>query len=255
MMTPADHVRVICMIGLGLLIKPVMAEAQAINSFVPTTFTGSGGGHIGTTNECVTIETGNADSGCGRYVLNIMSGASMLGRAIEAHAIKRAGSAVNNTWALELGVHSQVAGNGATLNNGIYLASSHSGWLPSGVRNDTAILITGEDGWTNALAFYDTDGTTKLFRVDQYGSAFWGGLNPMLNFSAATGTPLMRSNTAGFTWQKHDGSANIAYLSDAGDFSANTLRMTSLPARQTGDKYVTVDASGNLHVSAIGPAS
>jgi hypothetical protein len=93
-------------------------------------------------------------------------------RAIEGQAL--VDSSIPNdvnrvTWAMELGLHSQLAGNGIDKNVGIYLASSHQGWLPTGVRNDTGILITGEDGWVNFIRCLDPVGTL-LFNVDQTGT-------------------------------------------------------------------------------------
>jgi hypothetical protein len=94
-------------------------------------------------------------------------------RAIEGHTLVDSSipnDVTRTSWIMELGLHSQLAGDGATKNSGIYIASSHTGWLPTGVRNDTALLITGEDGWTSAIRYYDTNGTSLLFQVDQTGT-------------------------------------------------------------------------------------
>ena len=37
--------------------------------------------------------------------------------------------------------------------------------------------------------------------------------------------------------------------------SAGVVRITNVPAFAAGDKYLVIDASGNIHVSALGPAS
>ncbi len=53
-----------------------------------------------------------------------------------------------------------------------------------------------------------------------------------------------------------EGAANYAvYVTSGLTYLAGTVRIGSLGAFAAGDKYVIVDASGNLHVSATGPAS
>lgn len=45
-------------------------------------------------------------------------------------------------------------------------------------------------------------------------------------------------------------------VSDTGDWTlAGKLLIGNRPAFVTGDKYLVVDASGNVHVSSLGPAS
>jgi len=92
-------------------------------------------------------------------------------RAGEFHALRGAGVPDGGkVWALELGVHSEVAASDPHTLSGIYLASSHTGWRPTGVRSGTGILITGEDGWQHGLTYLDTDQTTVLFDIDQNGA-------------------------------------------------------------------------------------
>lgn len=111
-------------------------------------------------------------------------------RALEGHSL--VDSSIPNdvsriTWAMELGLHSQLAGDGVNKNIGIYLASSHTGWLSSGVRNDSALFITGEDGWTHGIRYVDTDGSTVLFDVDQLGTVLGRAMKPTASPQAAWG--------------------------------------------------------------------
>jgi hypothetical protein len=104
-----------------------------------------------------------------------VSSASADIRAFEGHVIRGVGT-TGRAWAHEIGVHSEVAGDGYTKNVGLYVASSHAGWITgTPVRNDSAFLIGGEDGWYNLYAYYDTDGTTLLSNVDQYGKGYFRG--------------------------------------------------------------------------------
>lgn len=121
------------------------------------------------------VQTGTGfDSGATRALAYSLAAGSNSIRASEHHVLRGTAATANGTWGLEIGVHSQVAGLGPTYNVGIYLASSHSGWLASGVRNDTGLLITGEDGWKHFIRCYDTNGSSVLFEVNQYGQAGFG---------------------------------------------------------------------------------
>lgn len=119
-----------------------------------------------------------ADAGAARFVARhfgsslgfVDSTASADIRASE-HQVLRGLGTTGNTWGMEVGVHSQVAGDTMYKNLGIYLASSHAGWLSSGVRNDTGILIGGEDGWYHSILALDTDAST-LFDVDKVGQMY-----------------------------------------------------------------------------------
>ncbi len=123
----------------------------------------------------LTVTGTGADSGAMRAVIRSLATGSNAIRAGEFQTLRGTAATANATWGIEIGVHSQVAGNGTTENLGAYIASSHSGWLSSGVRNDSGILITGEDGWTHGVRYLDTDGTTLLFDVDQVGNVILRG--------------------------------------------------------------------------------
>lgn len=128
-----------------------------------------------------------ADSGATRAVVRHLgpaqgyqpSTAPTLIRAGEFQSLRASGTE-GGIWGLEVGVHSQVQGDGWSKNVGIYLASSHGGWLPSGVKNDTAILVTGEDGWNRVLLHTGTNGAW-LYRIDGDGSTWMNGYLDMPN--------------------------------------------------------------------------
>lgn len=128
-----------------------------------------------------TVTANAQDAGTGRFVMRHLGTANgypastkgALIRAIEAQTLVDASTpndANRGTWIAEFGLHSELAGNGADKNIGLYVGSSHAGWLPTGVRNDTALFIGGPDGWFNAIRYMHTDGTTLLFNVDQTGT-------------------------------------------------------------------------------------
>lgn len=93
-------------------------------------------------------------------------------RAVEAQVSRQAGTGGASTWGIEVGVHSQVPGVGGTSNIGIVCLSSHTGWLPTGVRNDIAFHAAGEDGWLFGYTYYDIDNATLLYSVDQFGLVY-----------------------------------------------------------------------------------
>ncbi len=149
------------------------------------------------------VQTGNGfDSGAIRGFATQSSGSSAI-RALEGQVSRLSSSSANNTWALELGVHSETAGNGTGQNVGIYLASSHSGWTPTGVRNDSGILIGGADGWTNYIYCLETDGSTARFYVDRYGQVYSSApldTNNQLQIrTTGTGVAYVTQVTAGGT--------------------------------------------------------
>ena len=134
------------------------------------------------------------DSGTSRFVARQLGAGNTQIRAVEAQTLRSTGASSNFTWGIEVGVHSQVAGDQTTKNLGIYIASSHSGWLASGVRNDTALYITGEDGWYHAIRYIDTNGTV-LFDVDQGGKGYFAG-NTLIGLSGTAGGLLDLEGTS-----------------------------------------------------------
>ncbi|RDJ12411.1 hypothetical protein [Rhizobium grahamii] len=149
-----------------------------------------------------------ADSGAMRAVMRHLgpangyepSSGSTLLRAGEFQTLRAAGTQ-GGMFAVELGVHSEVPGDGWSKNVGIYLASSHAGWLPSGVRNDTAMLVTGEDGWHNVLLHLGTDGAW-LYRITGDGSVWMNGYLDMPNL------PFLSAQVIGICGANQDAKIN-----------------------------------------------
>lgn len=184
-------------------------------SFDPTSYTGPStvsqsitSGSTVVSDHILDDTSPTGDSGAIRGVARQLGAGNSLIRAVEAQTVRSTGASQNNTWGIEIGVHSQVAGNGATLNVGVYIASSHTGWLASGIRNDTGVLIVGEDGWTNAIRYYDTNGSTILFNVDQNGNLSLAGSLKVGAAPAASGGIRM-SNASGIIWNNAAGNADI----------------------------------------------
>lgn len=123
-----------------------------------------------------------ADFGAARFVARHYSGngfeestAPTLMRASEHHSIRQAGTS-GDTWALEVGVHSLVEGDG-TQNVGIDLRSGNGGWFAEGVqaaRGDIGLRIWGDSGWKFPIKCMHTDMGTNLFSVDQWGNVVIG---------------------------------------------------------------------------------
>lgn len=161
----------------------------AINALVDASVNSVGADFISTMSGVAAY----ADSGATRAVMRHLgpeygypaSSAPTLLRAGEFQSLRGIGTA-GGVWGLEIGVHSEVPGDGWSKNIGIYLASSHQGWLNSGVKNDTAILITGEDGWHHALRYLNTDGA-MLFNIDEGGSIWMNGYHNMPNLPFMSG--------------------------------------------------------------------
>lgn len=155
----------------------------------------------------VNTGAGSPDSGALRARAQTSVGSPAL-RAGEFQVLRGTGAANGAGWGIEIGVHSEIAGDGVNHNNGIVLMSNHAGWLPSGVRADVALKIYGVDGWTHFLRFYDTDDTTVLFNVDQDGNLSLAGtitaprtrsfFLDATRFMAGDGTPdlAIRGSTA-----------------------------------------------------------
>lgn len=146
-------------------------------------FEARGGSHMVANDLVLTVDGANAyaDSGTLRAVARALgpsygyspSTAPTLIRAGEFQSLRGAGTE-GGTWGIEVGVHAEVPGDGYSKNVGIYIAASHTGWLNSGVRADTAVVVTGEDGWGHVIRALDTDGSC-YFDVDGAGNAYMRG--------------------------------------------------------------------------------
>ncbi len=141
--------------------------------------------------------TGNGtDSGAARFLAATgNTGSSSAVRAAEFHVFRLAGASAGNTWPLELGIHSDVAGNGVSQNTAIYALSTHAGWpqTPTGSRADYAIVVGGEDGWTGLLYYVDTNGSTVLFKVGQTGAITAKGTHTWSDYGAG----MLKTDSSG----------------------------------------------------------
>lgn len=116
--------------------------------------------------------TTNRDNGALRGIIRQTTLGNSHIRAGEFHAVRKVGDGSKFTWGIEVGVHTDIVSAGAGVkdaNTGIYIASSHTGWGVTGVRADSGVWVTGEDGWTNGFRYTDTDGVTDLFTVERRG--------------------------------------------------------------------------------------
>jgi hypothetical protein len=125
-------------------------------------------------------------------------------RAGEFHTIKETGSTNVRAWALELGLHSDVAPSSPIDGVGIYISSWHSGWTPgAGARQGAAIYVDGADGWSHGYRYIDTDGTSSLCVIDQTGAIISRSFMHPYFFTAppaggTAGIGLRMSSTANF---------------------------------------------------------
>lgn len=100
-------------------------------------------------------------------------------RAMEAHVLVDVlyTNPLNIHKILELGMHTTIAETTDQDFVGIELFNSfggmHGPWFPSSERAGTGLMIRGDAGWKYGIQYKDTDNTTKLFYVDQYGVGFF----------------------------------------------------------------------------------
>jgi len=193
------------------------------------------------------------DQGAGRFVARqIVSGQTAI-RALETHVLRGGAALSDATWAQEVGVHSTVAGNTFDVNVGVRIDSGHTGWLPSGVRNDAALLVLGEDGWHHALFYQDTNGAT-LVDIDRFGKITSQGVvlsaaSSIVDFSGqATGT--IRGGSVSLVLQNAAGLANNLTVADNGDVG---LRAGAALAR--GGAPIGQSISGTLGGSTVPAAT
>lgn len=115
------------------------------------------------------------------------------------------------------------------------------------------------------LKVFQRDGTTNTATVQVYnvlvGHLVYGTGGPRLQFDAGDGVLGMFNNVESkgvqFSVAVTDGTLQILSKTGADTATAkvNKLQITGLGAFAAGDKYVIADATGNFHVSALGPAS
>ena len=155
-----------------------------VSQYVASGATAASGGVVTAGFPLMTVATYPAIQVAGRFVTAMSGGvAGGVGtgsvRAIQANNVRSMGASApgnQDNFGVEVGLHSISAGNQLDQNVGVYIESNHvdsdgTVWAPSGVRNDAAIYIDGEDGWYKAILFLDTSGGTQ-FWVAQYGDVY-----------------------------------------------------------------------------------
>jgi hypothetical protein len=164
-------------LGLGSLSSVTFADLLVTGTttlkklLLQKTIPAGGGSEILVSSELGLLSS-NGDSGAIRGYCAAGAGSNNhFIRAIEAQCSRQAGAGAYATWGIEVGLHSEVAGTG-TSNIGVACLSSHTGWTPTGVRNDIGIHVAGEDGWKYGYTYYDVDNATVLYSVDEVGLAY-----------------------------------------------------------------------------------
>ena len=215
--------------------------------------------------------SGSGDSGAIRGFAAATSGSTSSLRPVESQMSIHSG-ATANAFGLEVGLHNEVATSGNGIDPiGIYLYSSHAGWLPTGVRNETGLYIDGADGWKNGIRYRDTDGTTILFNVDQTGaisSAASGAVladtgsttaNKYINFSNKGGSLYIgvENNTGSSILGNSEPYSSTIGTSGNNSFNIATNNSIKLKINGsgavnlaaysgTGNAYACFDSNGNL---------
>ncbi len=84
---------------------------------------------------------------------------------------------------------------------------------------------------------------------------YLGGGLPALAFGGAN--PVITGGSASLYFQNNANTVANMHLPDGGGLviDRGTVTYTAPPAFVAGDKYLVIDSSGNIHKSAIGPAS
>lgn len=125
----------------------------------------------------------------------------------------------------------------------------------TGIGNLATTLATA--GSTNLIAHVHTDNTNAAShaRVLIQTAGASGG-DPYFNFLVSANTNwamgIDNSDSDAFVISEAAtvGTSNVVRIGSGG-----AVRITTLGAFVASDKYVVIDSSGNLHISALGPAS
>ncbi len=192
-----------------------------------------------------------SDSGAMRSIA-YQTGGTGNNRAGEFHMVKTLPATLADTFALEVGVHSQVPGTTGSLNAGIYLESSDAFVTAgTGTRADAGLIIEGNTGWYHAISFYDVNAAI-LFDIDQYGALNAGG--------AATGYTKFNGNTQGVYPPFNSVKAGIGWNFSAGGGEVDwfNTQNTGSPRgfswyQQTGASAATLLASLSGTTGALSP--
>lgn len=253
--------------GKVLIGETVEGEPTTYPSLVETAFTVDAT-TVGTSGYVMTDNifddsTTDKDNGAFRAIARQLTTGSSDIRAGEFHVVRDVGAAADYTWALELGVHTDIAQSDVTRAMGILLRSSHTGWLAAGTRAGSAIQIDGEDGWTNAIRYMNTNDIDELFKVNQYGEAAMRDVNGNyvligqgLGLDATKkGVKINYDNTndGGSIQAEHQGTAYKPLFLNAlgGNVSIGTTAQYGL-VTAAGDVYIGAKADATAHTFGSG---
>lgn len=144
-----------------------------------------------------------------------------------------------------------------TANAGLTVASGQTLTLTGAtVAGVGAITSTGLLSVTTApTAYVAKFGGTAVSKITIASPAADGGIMDLAAVNAAEGANVVLRINGGLSISAA-GAINAGSNSiTGGAISGTTAKFTSLGAFAASDKYVIVDASGNFHISALGPAS
>lgn len=146
------------------------------------------------------------------------------------------------TWSA-LKVNSSQAGS-AYVTASQFLPLSYNGTVGFSAAAYSQInesVVLGNGGF-----YYFNNGRAGMTAIAS-GQIKMGNING--GYTITTGGVIDLATNTFFKFLALDGTTDSATI------QANKAKITGLGAFATGDKYVIADASGNLHISALGPAS
>lgn len=117
----------------------------------------------------------------------------------------------------------------------------------------------------DAMFRFDRTGQLRFLKDSYFSAGFLvtgsGTMQGNINcdggvFTLGGATSKIVPGTASLSLRNHADSADNLLITDAGVVTTrSSLVIGNRPAFVAGDQYLVVDASGNVHVSALGPAS
>jgi len=142
----------------------------------------------------------------------------------DLHVEKYPGVADGKMVGLEVGMHKAPA-LGTGRNRGIDLWSGPRSGATPATRAGDGLFISGEAGWTNPLRIQYTDGTTDLWKVDQYGN-----LTAVVPAGNAMQLVQTVANNSYVTYQQVGRTSTGATVSGVFQTSANQVLLGSTSA-------------------------
>lgn len=188
----------------------------------------------------VDMQADIVDGAAARFTINAQNASADGGmRAIEAHAFRTNGDAVDGCLGMELGMHSSVLGATDESSGVLYVYSSNDQWLPAeaNVVAGFGILIRGDNGFTNAIKVRNAAATVNFRVVGETASSDLTGDVVSLNrFRAGNGTASLPSLT-------FDSDLDTGIFRSG----ANTIGLTT-----AGTQRMAVAANGDILLNIAG---